>query len=1011
MLLVLGSITVLLLWVVFINFCLAFVRERQQKHRSHDRLQLCAEYALQDALQHLQSAAAADQRVTARAEIFEAAEDAVPESQRLWTGVWRTELDGVVQDSPPFHSWLISHPHEADACQYIHNEAFFRVQLEDKNSYAWSSDDRGSPSVIRAPWVNIRDSESNLIGRYAYWIEDESQKACCTLPHREDLAAEVLRSCPPQSGIDFLDGLSGFPQSSPQLPSCGTLEEIEARHPDFRVVGSDDSSIHSLRFYEHDLTCCSNGLLTDSRHGGFRKDLTAFFQEAAPTPPYPALTEEIFQVENADPEPAPTWGILRNFARCGEGVVSGKRAAQLATKAYTPIDYKDYSSWQRSDLPKEELQIPEVSPLAPIITHFSLLMRVKKTALDTTFSGTGTLCFEFIPQLTLHNPHNVTLNAHSYRFSYRSLKDRTAQPALKAILSIPGDAGESSVTLTLGGAAEPFWELLSCTADVGELPAGQSVTLGLGESWPSTEMNGGRPLLAEGQGAFTYDWNFNLQDVSPSWVSFLLSFKLVVERLPGVTAGTGGTSNGWQHFYLFLQDGTALAQEVAKVQIEDNNPFGAPKSVEQNLLSMPLGIASVPLFGLSACLKSDREVDGTGTNGMRWLAEGNPRAPWMGRSQLQDGDYVSPNPMIPVIGEARLSNWHWSAKWLPVANLSDGNGLPPENSFSDVLFDVPRKDFGVLNLAFLQHANVTPFGYHPAYAIGNSLQPPRVARGSSFQKNSAGSLWPSHYKVEMLYDYSYLLNRALWDSYFLSALKDGESLNPRLRPWRAKEDLSGLSDPWNERASRLYIHGAFNVHSTSVAAWFAVLCGLYDTSEDKVSFGRFPARSTGRISLSRSQLWSLAEEIVGEVQRRGIFSGVAGFVNRRLVGKSSSRAAQGLKGALQAAIDASLHGAGAQVSSAKNVAGFDDEAASGDRSFGRPDTLTQADLLQSLGSFLTARGDTFTIHVCAELLSPQGQRIRGLRADVKAQRVPDYLDPSDPQKGRKFLLGPIRWSR
>jgi hypothetical protein len=383
----------------------------------------------------------------------------------------------------------------------------------------------------------------------------------------------------------------------------------------------------------------------------------------------------------------------------------------------------------------------------------------------------------------------------------------------------------------------------------------------------------------------------------------------------------------------------------------------------------------------------------------------------MGRSQLQDGDYVAPNPMIPAISSPRLSNWHWSAKWLPTTNLADLNALPLENSFSEILFDIPRKDFGILNLAFLQHANVTPCGYHPAYAIGNSLQPPLIARGASFRKNSAGLPWASHYKVEMLHDYSYLLNRALWDGYFLSTLKDGELLNPRLRPWRAKEDLSGLADPWNDRASRLYIHGAFNVHSTSVPAWFALLCGLYDASEDRVSFGRFSARSTGRVPLSREQLWSLAEEIVAELKRRGVFSGLADFVNRRLVGKSSSRAAQGLKGALQTAIDASLHGAELRVSSVKDVAGFDDEAASGDRSFGRPNYLTQADLLQSLGTFLTARGDTFTIHVCAELLSPQGQKIRGLHADVKAQRMPDYLDPAHPERGRKFLLGPIRWSR
>jgi hypothetical protein len=383
----------------------------------------------------------------------------------------------------------------------------------------------------------------------------------------------------------------------------------------------------------------------------------------------------------------------------------------------------------------------------------------------------------------------------------------------------------------------------------------------------------------------------------------------------------------------------------------------------------------------------------------------------MGRSQIQDDEYVAYNPMFPMLGDAKASNWHWSAQWLPTERIAGLDYIVPVNEISGILFDIPRKDIGVLNMAFLQHVNITPFGYHPAYAIGNSLQAPRIARESVFRKNSAGSVWPSHHKVEMLYDYSYCLNRALWDGYFLSTLRDGKLLNPRLQPWKVRENFDAIEDPWNAMASRLYIQGAFNIHSTSVIAWFAVLCSMYDASEEKFCFYRFPEESDDCVKLSKDQLWSLAENIVQELKKRGPFLGLSGFINRKLVAKGDAEAEQGLKGALQNAIDNTLHADEAKITSSRNIDDFDDEAASGDRRFGEPGYLTQADLLQSLGTFLTARGDTFTIHVYAELLNPRGESIRGIYADVKAQRMPDEMDVDDPSKGRRFILSPIRWSQ
>ncbi|MDR0445051.1 MAG: hypothetical protein LBG98_02075 [Puniceicoccales bacterium] len=1006
MLLVLSIVSGLMLGIIFMSSYLELVRERQRKRRTYNQLHLCAEYALQDAFQHLQSVAAQDQRVTARANILDNGSERIPSGQELWTGVWRTELDGVVQDIPSFCSWLVSHEHETDgSCKGIATEDFCRVALADK--FVWGVDDPASKQTVCAPFVSILDTDGNAIGRYAYWIEDESQKACCTLPYREDLYLEVVRSCPPQCGIDFLDGLSLFPQKSSQLSACGTLKEIEVNHTEFHITGAENTSVKGLMFYEHDLTCCSKGLLTDSRSGGLRKDLSAFFQEGdTANTSYPPLSEGIFHVSNDDPEPVPVWGILKSFALMCDSISPQKISPQLAARSYAPIDYKDYSSWNRGDLPREELQIPDLSPLTPIMSNFSLLIQVRKTAWNSEM-GTGILAFDFIPQVTLHNPNNVYLSSHEYHFRYRSLrKDGISNvlfdpPAIRAILSLPGDETATvKKTMALGLENESFWDVFSGVMAL-ELAAGKSVTLGLGSSSSCAERNADRPWIIDGKGAFTHDWEFAL----PGEVVNFSSYRLVVERILGITTEDESKTNGWKHFYLFLCDENAsLAQIIAKVPIED----ATSRSVDHELTAIEE--TPMPLFGFSAYLKSNREADFNGNDSVRWLAEGNPRALWMGRSQIQDGEYMAYNPMFPTFtGNITQSNWHWKARWWPNETLTGLKIIAPENKISGILFDVPRKEVGILNLGFLQHANVTPFGYHPSCAIGNSLQPPRIPRESVFWKNPAGSLWSSHRKVEMLYDYSYLLNQALWDTYFLSTWREGKLLNPRLQTWKSGEDLSSLPDRWNFLAAKLYIQGAFNIHSTSVVAWFSVLCGSYDVWEKGISFGRFPVKDIGRVRLSREQLWHLSERIVVEIKNRGVFTGLADFVNRKRIERGAERSEQGIKGALQSAIDTALHAGEARIISGRNCDAFDDEAVSGDRHFGEPGYLTQADLLQSLGTFLTARGDTFIIHVYAELQNTSKGRDHGIRADVRAQRMLDEMD--DPVKGRKFVLGPVRWSR
>jgi hypothetical protein len=269
-------------------------------------------------------------------------------------------------------------------------------------------------------------------------------------------------------------------------------------------------------------------------------------------------------------------------------------------------------------------------------------------------------------------------------------------------------------------------------------------------------------------------------------------------------------------------------------------------------------------------------------------------------------------------------------------------------TMSTVIFDVPRRnsltEMPVLSLGYLQHANLTaddqyPFvGHQPGNAVGNSWFSPWVTRTASVQQRSnvyfAGNTDPpSAVPSTNYYDMSYLLNSALWDHYYFSSIPQvaagpALSANPRLQfaagynPAPAQlglgtsgasgTDSTGLALPKEFAASRyLMINGAFNINSTSIDAWKAVLAGLRkrnatltETASSALASTAFPrslyqpilnvdpvsgqnaatedngASYGGFRRLSDAQIITLATDLVQEIRLRGPFTGLADFINR-----------------------------------------------------------------------------------------------------------------------------------
>lgn len=241
---------------------------------------------------------------------------------------------------------------------------------------------------------------------------------------------------------------------------------------------------------------------------------------------------------------------------------------------------------------------------------------------------------------------------------------------------------------------------------------------------------------------------------------------------------------------------------------------------------------------------------------------------------------------------------------------------------------------------------------------------------------------------------------------------------------------------------------------------------------------------TGFRRLSDDQIDALATEIVRQVRLRGPFVSLAHFVNRA-IGDISRQRDLTRAGALQVAVDEgglNINLAGSRsvftgVSGAKDavklgekngapradmdggdssnqlpnadsvpdwaVTSTDNNFGSvasivadrvmtsnprftneqGYRSTGIPGWLTQADILQVIGSAISARSDTFRIRTCGEALDAEGNLVARAYCEAIVQRVPEYVDPSDApterggselnstnaKYGRQFKVVSFRW--
>lgn len=912
-------------------------------------------------------------------------------------------------------------------------------------------------NYVVAPLVEITSTVApglagaSRLGRYAWWVGDEGVKAKYNLadPYRDSPDTSTSEGryrarVGQRFAVERMSGLDGYPVNADVLDKLLSLPQ----------VAFADTTTTALELGErlHDITFHSLGLLADSQNGGLRRDLTHFLEKGGLTgkiiPPPPSSLDPFadWSLRYAE-QRGPRWEYLRSYY--GIGALAG--GGSLVARRNDRLAITDTGTTQAG--------------VFPVLHQLRVFFRLHV--------GADGRCFIRTQLLTvIGNPYNVPLVVNGFDVLctndgsqelelwidngggtfVKKFNHPTCYPpgATGVVSPLYGNVFRHTGSFTLEPGALKVFSLAGVTSRDRFTPVATPLAPDVNLGAYVDQETGVVLTPAE----LTSPWRLRVSGGGALNIKF---------GEPGT-----GTSIG------FVRQEAAAISYVGPNWTTTPTPFtGTP--------AMPF---DHPWGGyLFAQRSTSTPTTSTFNRRLRVYADYNIRATILGRPWMHGasgvGYYDNPLYLSGYFADAAT----WTKNIAPPAwnqSLFDADHVQEKL----VQFDVPRRasanEAVFLSLGALRHADFTadanniPSAVQPGAALGNSLATPYVSRDRSAERRTINT------RTGTVYDISYLINTALWDGWFFSTLPQAAdaSFTPGVTPLpnaRLKfkagtaPALSSLQANGTEVAGHLLIDGAFNVNSTSVQAWAALLGGLRTlalNNETNLS-GPFPrslhqpggsadatdgesaAAYSGFRNLTDAQIFDdrgtaataddtgLAVEIVREVRRRGPFVSLAHFVNRALVAAPSGSNPEtdatrlGLKGALQAAIDnAGLNSgfpAAEDIGVASNINSYADPVAShGPSGTGLPGWLTQADVLEAIGPSLSARSDTFLIRTYGEVLDPVNSTpdapvITGRAwCEAVVQRYPEYINPADASHvapshpdnlafGRRFRVISFRW--
>lgn len=996
------------------------------------------------ALADLQKNLGPDQRITATARRFDTnpyddddlttdITDGIDPVLQNWTGVWETErhTDGFGQTS--FKTWLVSGLEETEKAD---SETILNKSMA-SSSVVTFLDSQNQVSVDKVPF----STDSNAPGSYAYWVSDDSVKARTNLketqPDNPSLSAQSF-------GIGHvLDYESPFDTLSPDA-----LSRILS-HDSFKILGAGGA----IDSHFHDVAYHGMGVLCDTLEGGLKRDLTDALFDSPDTLEGP-IFEPIDGVASLRDPGGPEWESLIEWAN--KALVAG-------------------------ELPVEALSATNSMGYSPVVTGFQIFWIPSYDAV------TGAVRLNLMPAVTLWNPYDKPLEAQDYTIQFGSQQYNTDKTKAFTDYDCPwlsgwslkiGDQSKGIRGLIPGKRKWPLTFYLESEV----LQPGEAVVFG-------PPMN---HTVYDFEEAFSDPATATLvPGYNPGYSFYIDTGLSVAPSDPTPECNWASTTGGrTMSLKLYLGKGDSTPLQVSAYHPIDPlvNLTGTQKGATVPLSATPSGGPIQDLtyvWGIKMLrtfiqneLSWNASKDLSLPSSYNWLAHHNPRA-----------FYNGPTPTIFAIdyntgaGEQDLldcvivnPSFIATRYWTDVDGGMDRGFTPFDldrsvtvgysegfDSFADktILFQSAPDRSELHSVGQLSHAPLYPYfvdeaddraneaknlryarfgNLNPAYAIGNSLADPRIELNQTSVDWEQRVGTPPHDADKYTFlgvhhDLSYKLNDALWDDYFFSA-REEDGTKDATAPVRLAEYTEagqGVSYGFRTSARSLMIDGPFNINSTSVAAWKALLSSFeqskvirQDETEDapldhSSAFTRIDHPYEGPVdvpggaidkkesylgyrSLRQNEIQQLAEKIVEEVKLRGPFSSVAEFVNR-MPNKDApedrppeeSLNAFRLCGALSAAIEKAGINSGFEAdpsleTTPSDLPLIDPEAEQGWRAENLPGWLSQADILSRVGNVLTARSDSFTIYAYGESINPVNGEVYSKQCKMVVQRIPSYVD-------------------
>ncbi len=967
------------------------------------------------------------------------------------------------------------------------------------NAVQLTSTMNGTRKPVFVPEVTLPD------GGYAYWVSDENQKIRLNLKEvtNDQLALNGLtrptealietsldfveQDKPKAISLDMLDLVDGNSANFDRYLYDVSSDSQSILADTLRGNLKQDLSVFLEKGDQPNLTESSKilsfGLKTSDRMAGFRNEEEATYYG------------KNWNSESKHKLQSPRWGLLKSwtdYAKQHSGSSSSSIPIQIANR---------FQEYDDDRVLKQQAALDDQSKveIRPILVESSIY-----TNLTSRISGgKRVLRLHIYPRVVLWNPYNVTIKAAPYLVHNRMIGDQNMTirmadattkdctfhlPKFDTVLTPTGDARKGCLIFSLAPVdLEPGECLVFSPA------AGNSTPFNVAQPTrnvlTATKSPGTDNFYLDN--AVYSDGALSTFDSSPRQFKFNSSssqdYMTILLGYPNNSYNAGASYSNMRESFNALQ----VVQASYKAGAYGNAHGRWNSAVEPPIEPTATGYNAKPNYKTREGYRL-RWFDEHGSNKalaspsrnlqVSHIANGNIRAQLHMRTPHSLLTWTEPE----LFGNYTRDMWNVDVGWDNMEPIPLDGGKFGGNPFAApqdwaaeryILFELPKEDVPLISIAKFQHTPISAFGWHPTYVIGNSFPDPRAQLKQSSHKYTARGGWTQNLQNsyiqalfqrwiqrdprsksteidQLMYDCSYEINYGIWDRYFLSGAKETEKnqaadnnsthiSNEHLTLLNAgnKNQLKESLIDFHKAAYSLAKDGGFNVNSTSVIAWKALLAsnrgrkiaGTENSGETpfaRILTAKEKANSSasddddtwnGFRSLTDEQLDTLAREIVKQVKLRGPFVSVSDFVNRRLSDDPRVR-----YGVLQQAIEnAGLNDNfndyaidQTKINTGGQIRGTLDQTLKAKHSAaGAPGYLMQADILQTLSPSLFARSDTFKIRAYGCAKDSSGKILAKAYCEVIVQRSTQPIQPDssginpikDDEWGRKFNIIRFRW--